>query len=132
MADSTKKKKVLEPSPRGRAGPKAGTQPGRLPQKKRAPTPASKGDKPGQQARVTDGLLRQRTNELAVINSVQAALAAQLDLQGIYDAVGDKLREIFRVDVEIRMVDREAGLWRFPYLTVRGKRCTIAPPISGT
>ena len=35
----------------------------------------------------------ERNAELAVINSVQAALAAELDMQGIDDAVGDKLRE---------------------------------------
>ena len=38
----------------------------------------------------------QRAAELAIINSVQAALAAELNIQGIYDAVGDKIREIFQ------------------------------------
>src|SRR5260221_10495340 len=48
-------------------------------------------------------------------------------MQGIYYAVGDKIREIFRrADVEIRIVDRQAGVWRFPYLTVRGERFSIA------
>ncbi len=37
----------------------------------------------------------QRAAELAIINSVQQALAAELNMQGIYDAVGDKIREIF-------------------------------------
>ena len=37
----------------------------------------------------------QRAAELAIINSVQEALAAELNIQGIYDAVGDKIREIF-------------------------------------
>ena len=75
-----------------------------------------------------NSLLQQRENELAIINSVQQALAAQLDMQGIYDAVGDKIREIFgRADVEIRIIDRQAGIWRFPYLTVRGERFSIAP-----
>ncbi len=37
----------------------------------------------------------QRNAELAVINSVQGALAAKLDIQAIYDAVGDKVGEIF-------------------------------------
>ena len=75
-----------------------------------------------------NSLLEQRENELAIINSVQQALAAQLDMQGIYDAVGDKIREIFgRADVEIRIIDRQAGIWRFPYLTVRGERFSIAP-----
>ena len=36
----------------------------------------------------------ERAAELAVINSVQAALAAELNIQGIYDAVGDKITEI--------------------------------------
>jgi GAF domain-containing protein len=48
----------------------------------------------------------QRNAELAVINSVQAALAAELDIQSIYDAVGDKIRAIFRNrDVGIRIYD---------------------------
>src|SRR5437773_8571478 len=38
----------------------------------------------------------QRAAELAIINSVQAALAAELNMQGMYDAVGDKSREMFR------------------------------------
>jgi len=33
--------------------------------------------------------------QLAVINTVQQALTARLSLQEIYDAVGDKIREIF-------------------------------------
>src|SRR5437588_11547121 len=48
----------------------------------------------------------QRNAELAIINSVQAALAAELNMQGIYDAVGDKIREIFnQADVGIRIYD---------------------------
>ena len=92
---------------------------------------AQKATARGEEFQTLNALLDQRTNELAVIGSVQQALAAKLDMQGIYDAVGDKIREIFGVDVEIRIVDRQAGVWRFPYLTVRGKRFQIAPnPIS--
>ena len=48
----------------------------------------------------------QRAAELAIINSVQEALAAELNMQGIYDAVGDKIREIFQpADVGIRIYD---------------------------
>src|SRR3989449_3057037 len=48
----------------------------------------------------------QRNAELAIINSVQPALAAELDIQAIYDAVGDKLREVFNhADVGIRIYD---------------------------
>ena len=44
----------------------------------------------------------QRAAELAIINSVQEGLASKLDMQAIYDLVGDKIREIFeRHDVAI-------------------------------
>ena len=52
----------------------------------------------------------QRAAELAIINSVQQALAAELNMQGIYDAVGDKIREIFnQADVGIRIYDPADG-----------------------
>ncbi len=37
----------------------------------------------------------ERAAELAIINSVQQGLAARLDLQSMYDLVGDKIQEIF-------------------------------------
>ena len=37
----------------------------------------------------------ERAAELAVVNSVQQGLAAKLDMQSMYDLVGDKLQEIF-------------------------------------
>ncbi|HKJ37905.1 MAG TPA: GAF domain-containing protein, partial [Anaerolineales bacterium] len=40
---------------------------------------------------------QERVAELAIINAVQGALAAELDIYGIYEAVGEKLREIFKV-----------------------------------
>ena len=42
---------------------------------------------------------RQRNAELALINSVQEALAGELELQAIYDVVGDKIQEIFDAQV---------------------------------
>src|SRR5205823_11481146 len=52
----------------------------------------------------------QRAAELAIINSVQQALAAELNMQGIYDAVGDKIREIFnQADVGIRIYDPQSN-----------------------
>ena len=52
----------------------------------------------------------QRAAELAIINSVQQALAAELNMQGIYDAVGDKIREIFhQADMGIRIYDPQTG-----------------------
>ena len=69
----------------------------------------------------------QRNAELAIINSVQAALAAELNIQGIYDAVGDKIREIFHnTDMGIRIYDPKTNLVHFPYLYENGKRIELA------
>jgi PAS domain S-box-containing protein len=66
---------------------------------------------------------QQRNSELAIINSVQAALAAELSIQGIYDAVGDKIRKIFHSDnLEIRIFDPRTNLETFPYLYEKGMR----------
>ena len=46
----------------------------------------------------------QRAAELAVINSIQQGMAAELDFQAIVDLVGDKLRELFSTaDLGIRV-----------------------------
>jgi signal transduction histidine kinase/DNA-binding response OmpR family regulator/putative methionine-R-sulfoxide reductase with GAF domain len=68
----------------------------------------------------------QRAAELAIINSVQQALAAELNMQGIYDAVGDKIREIFnRSDISIRIHDPETNLIHYPYQYEKGERIRI-------
>ena len=41
----------------------------------------------------------QHTAELALIHSVQEGLSCRLDMQGIYDLVGDKLRDTFNAQV---------------------------------
>ncbi|HEY3634887.1 MAG TPA: GAF domain-containing protein [Caldimonas sp.] len=70
---------------------------------------------------------RQRAAELAIINVVQQALAGKVDIQGVYDVVGDKLREVFPRSFEgIRVVDRAAGQMLFPYAMLDGKR--VHPP----
>ena len=43
--------------------------------------------------------LSQRVEELAVINSVQQGLVAEMDMQGIYDLVGDRIVEIFDAQI---------------------------------
>ena len=66
---------------------------------------------------------RQRNAELALINSVQAALAGELEMQAIYDAVGDRIRDVFDAQVvDIAMYDEASGLIRFPYAIERGQR----------
>jgi PAS domain S-box-containing protein len=72
----------------------------------------------------------QRNAELGIINNVQAelsaALASELDIQSIYDAVGDKLREIFsRADVGIRIYDPETDIISYPYLYENGERLAV-------
>ena len=58
----------------------------------------------------------QRAAELAIINSVQQALAGELSLQGVYDAVGDKIREVFHdTYVGIRIYDPRTDLVEYPY-----------------
>ena len=48
---------------------------------------------------------RQRNAELALINSVQDAIAGELEPQAIYDAVGDRIQEIFDAQA---VADRDA------------------------
>jgi len=70
----------------------------------------------------------QRAAELAIINSVQAALAEELDIQGIYDAVGDKIHEIFHSsDMQIRVYDPKTNLVNLPYAYDNGQRITVEP-----
>ena len=71
---------------------------------------------------------RQRNAELALINSVQEALAGELEMQAIYDVVGDKIQEIFDAQVvDIGMFDFGAGLTRYPYTIERGVRFPDEP-----
>src|SRR5437588_4159178 len=71
---------------------------------------------------------RQRNAELALINSVQEAIAGELDPQAIYDLVGDKLQEVFDAQVvSISTVDEVAGLLHYPYIIERGERLHADP-----
>jgi K+-sensing histidine kinase KdpD len=48
----------------------------------------------------------QRATELSIINSVQEGLASKLNIQAIYDLVGDQVQRIFNVaEVEISSYD---------------------------
>ncbi|MEA2651386.1 MAG: hypothetical protein QOI85_1107, partial [Chloroflexota bacterium] len=69
-----------------------------------------------------------RAAELAIINSVQEGLAAQLDVQAMYELVGERARDVFDTHVvDISILDREAGLMRFPFTVERGRRETTEP-----
>jgi PAS domain S-box-containing protein len=75
-----------------------------------------------------------RNAELAVINSMQAALAAQLDFQEIIDLVGGRIGEIFEADVVgISLYDHESGIVEMPYILDHGERFFHEPrPVFGT
>ncbi len=65
----------------------------------------------------------ERAAELAIMNSVQQGLAQNLDMQAMYDLVGDKIQEIFDAQVvDIATFDTAAGLVHYPYLKERGVR----------
>ena len=67
--------------------------------------------------------LEQRAGELTIINSIQQAIAAELDFQAIVDLVGDKLREVFHTgDIGIRWYDPKANLNHFLYQYEHGVR----------
>jgi len=75
----------------------------------------------------------ERAAELAIINSVQEGLAENLDMQAMYDLVGNKIQETFDAQVvEIAVNDRDAEQLRFPYAIERGARVFNEPfPLVG-
>jgi signal transduction histidine kinase/DNA-binding response OmpR family regulator len=74
-----------------------------------------------------------RNRELAIINRVGQALAGTLDPQGIYELVGEELRQIFDAQVvTIITYDRQAGLLHWRYSIEKGQRQSVSPrPPSG-
>ncbi len=70
----------------------------------------------------------QRTAELAVINSVQDGLAKELDIQGIYDLVGDRIIKVFNApNLVIRTFDHDTGKENWRYAVEKGERQFIEP-----
>ena len=71
---------------------------------------------------------RRREAELGLINSIQQDLASNLDLEGLIDLVGDRLRAIFNTqDLGIRLYDPATNLLYYPYEYDHGQRLTVAP-----
>ena len=70
----------------------------------------------------------QRNNELAIINTIQQGLAAELDFQSIVNLVGDKLRQVFEVkDIGIGWFDEKTNLLHQLYVYEHGQRLSIPP-----
>jgi len=78
----------------------------------------------------TQSLLKQteqRAQELGIINSVQEGLASKLEVQAIYDLVGDKIRDIFKATgTAIYILEPEKEIQHTPYCFLN-KRFEIEP-----
>jgi serine phosphatase RsbU (regulator of sigma subunit) len=79
-------------------------------------------------------VLAQREAELAIINTVQQGLASRLEVQSIYDLVGDEIRDFFNAQVVmISTYDPQTESIEHRYAIERGER-VYAPgrfPIRG-
>jgi hypothetical protein len=65
---------------------------------------------------------------LAVINSIQEGMAAELNFQAIIDLVGDKLRKVLKSeDIGIRWHDPNTNLIHYLYEIEHGKRFRLDP-----
>ncbi|MEP7225664.1 MAG: GAF domain-containing protein, partial [Actinomycetota bacterium] len=74
----------------------------------------------------------ERAAELVVVNSVQQGLAKNLDMQAMYELVGDKIQEIFDAQVvDIGIVDPATDLIHYPYTIERGERMPDTPMAAG-
>jgi hypothetical protein len=76
----------------------------------------------------------QRAAEMAVINSIQQGIAAELNFQAIVDLVGDKLREVLKTDdIGIDWHDAQTNMLPSPlYLRARSAtRHSAESPRSG-
>jgi len=67
-----------------------------------------------------------RAAELRIINSVQEKLAGELDIQAMYELVGERASDVFDTQVvDIAIFDRETGFIDFPFTVERGRRFEI-------
>jgi PAS domain S-box-containing protein len=71
----------------------------------------------------------ERNAELAIINTVQASLAAKMDIQAIYETIGDKIHELFpdAQVVDILLYDTDTKLFHPQYVIERGERYDVEP-----
>ncbi|MBI4631983.1 MAG: GAF domain-containing protein [Chloroflexi bacterium] len=72
-----------------------------------------------------------RAAELGIINSVQEGLASKLDVQAIYDLVGDKIRDIFQAQgTAIWLFDLERECQDTPYCFLKQRFVIKTHPLS--
>ena len=68
-----------------------------------------------------------RAAELAIINSVQEGLASKLEMEAIYDLVGNQIQEIFDAQIVIIGVQDRDGIAHFPFAIDHGQRVQLDP-----
>ena len=74
------------------------------------------------------GELKQRAQELEVINGVQEGLSKELDMDSIYQMVGEKIRNVFDAQaVIIATLDEKTGLEHFKYAIEKGEKFSLPP-----
>jgi GAF domain-containing protein len=74
------------------------------------------------------GITEQRNAELAVINSVQDGLVREMNMQAIYNLVGEKICEVLNTQtLIIRTFDHENGIENWRYAVENGKRIQVDP-----
>jgi GAF domain-containing protein len=73
-------------------------------------------------------IVKSQEARLTAFTSVQQALAAKMDMQGIYELVGDRIRELF--DAQVTMIctfDYENKAEHFQYIFENGNRLYPEP-----
>jgi PAS domain S-box-containing protein len=74
----------------------------------------------------------QRAAELEIISSVEQALASKLEVQEVFDLVGDKIREVFDAQVLMIMTyDHSSDQVEYRYMIERGERFYLEPEAMG-
>ena len=72
--------------------------------------------------------LEQKEAELSLLSSVQQALASRLDMQGIFDLIGEHVRKTFDAQaVVIRSFNIEAGVEYWHYAIEKGEMQIVLP-----
>ena len=69
------------------------------------------------------GETEERAAELEIISSVEQALASKLEIQEVFDLLGDKIRDVFDAQVLVIVTyDSVSDMIAYSYLIERGKR----------
>jgi GAF domain-containing protein len=85
-------------------------------------------DEMGKSVAQLSGELNQRTEEVSVINAVQDAITKKMDMHGIYELVGNRIRDLFNAQViGISTVNLEDRSEKFEYIVEKGERYSPDP-----